>query len=90
METRILKQVKMVEIKQPQYYVDGGMGFSGNWVKEHIYYKDIYTTKEKVQEEFEKAKELWEKEKENRYGASGVEVEINEFWKTVEIIEGKI
>ena len=89
METRILKQIKMVEIKQPKYYVDGGMGFCGDWVEEQIYYKDIFTTKEKVQEEFEKAKELWKKEKETRYGASCVEVEINEFWETVEIIEEK-
>ena len=41
MITRIVEQIKMIEIKQPSYFVDGGMGFCGNWVKEHIYYSTL-------------------------------------------------
>lgn len=84
MITKIVEQIKMIEIKQPSYFVDGGMGFCGNWVKEHIYYKGIYTTPEDVQKKIKEAKEHWEIEREKRWGAYNVEIKVTEWWENKE------
>jgi hypothetical protein len=83
MITRTVKQVKMVEISRPDYYVDGGMGFVGNWVDGEVYYRGFYTTAEDVQQRFEQAQKSWEEERKKRWCAQG-KVTVKEWWENIE------
>jgi hypothetical protein len=84
MITRTVKQIKMVTIKQPEYYADGGFGFRG-WVKENVYYTGPYTNKEDIENKLQMAKEHWAEEKKRRdLCPKEVEIEMITWWETIE------
>lgn len=84
---RIVKQVKMLKIYVPEYYVAGGQGFCGTWGKEKVYYKGNFISDEDTQTRFEQAKKEWDIEKNLRWGALLEKVVVNTWWENVEILK---
>jgi hypothetical protein len=85
--TRTVRQIKMAKIYVPKYFVDGGQGFGGNWVKETVYYEGAYTNKTDMEERFAKAKTEWDEEKNIRWGACCTKVVFEEWWEILEILD---
>lgn len=83
---RIVKQVKMLKIYVPSYYVDGGQGFRGSWTKEEIYYMGHFISEEDAQTRFELAKKQWDIEKERRWTGFLHKVKMDTWWENVEIL----
>ena len=82
---RIVKQIRKIKIHVPKYYIDGGMGFRGEWAEGITYYEGDYTNKTEMDKKIEEAKAHWDTVKNKRWG-SMEKVLVSEWWENVEII----